>query len=353
MNRLKITTFFIVFTVSFILILPYPTHAYFTSSTTLSNLTIGFGDWTLPITSLVQLPQLITPTERVTNGTFQDGLNGWTTTGTVSTSNSVGKLGNTHSYGTHSIQQTITGKGTLFVSYAVNGNETPLLPIFSIAINNIPIVQSTQTDGETRTAIIPLTSDTNVVTISVHAQPLLVSAPIWAEISEITTAKLALGLHHTVQLTSNESNATPWYLLENINPQQYTLPFSLKLANEYGTLQYWSTDDLDNKEQPQSIAYIQEQVAPEIGDVSVETLVDNTRVISLPPSSSTCPTSYLTQPPDSPQTLSSLSPSFIPFIDGQQRAFLSQSTSANNTSLTLVATSCFQTPSPPKEILLL
>jgi hypothetical protein len=103
MNTLKITLFCTIFV--FFITIPPSIRAYFTSSATLSNLLIGFGDWTPPITTLTQLPQSITPTEHIINGTFEDGANGWTTIGTVRFSNHRAILGNAQLFGTHSISQ--------------------------------------------------------------------------------------------------------------------------------------------------------------------------------------------------------------------------------------------------------
>lgn len=345
MNSLKISLFCIVFV--FFITLPPSIHAYFTSSATLSNLFIGFGDWTPPTTTLTQLPQDIPTTERVINGTFEDGTHGWITTGTITTSSHRAILGNAQLFGTHSFSQTITGKGTVFITYTVMGNETPFLPVFSIMVNSTPMIQSMQIDNQVRTAVIPLTHEVNTITIVVESNPLLTTTPVWVEISEITTAKLAIGIQNTIRLTSDETYTTSWFELSHALPQQYVAPFSLSEHDEVGAFTFWSIDDFDNKEQLQRISYVQEKNIPEVGDVVGKTLEDAFHVITFSALSLTCPTSYFTQPAESPLPFSP-----IPYIDGKPRTFLPHNLHITNNTLSLVAKSCFQTLSQPKEILI-
>lgn len=340
MNIFNISRLFLVVSLATFL-LPTQTFAYFTSSSTLSHLSIGFGDWTPPTTTIVVLheDQPITPRELVTNGSFDDELNGWSTTGAVLATPRGAKLGNNQSFGTHTLQQTLQGKGFLHISYTIFGADQPLLPIFIISINDEPIIQSTQTNNEERTVVIPLTHESNTLTITLHSDPLLTSSPIWAEVSHITTSFLAVGAKDTVQLTSTEPNTTHWFAMQNSEAHQYAQPFTLTSALQ-GVLHYWGTDDVDNKENPQDIEYVREDNFPKEPFVEKESWSLNINSITLPQSSTTCPTSYIIQPSGTPLPLSP-----FPFIDGKKRAFFS-----NNTPFTLTSLSCFLTVSPSKEI---
>lgn len=326
---------------------PQPIHASFTSSATLSNLVIGFGDWTPPTTSLALLHDShpFTPIEYITNGSFEDGLNGWTTTGVVTSPNHTARLGNTQSFGKHTLQQTIQGKGSLAITYRVIGFEQPLLPVFTIAINNDPIIQSTQIDGEERTAIIPLTQDSSTITITLESHPLLTSTPVWAAISHVTTSKLTMGTQDLIQLNSSEPNSTTWFATKENESHQYANPFALADTTLRGLLRFWSVDDLENTESSQHIEYIREDIPPNSPAPDVETLLPALTMVSFPQSPTTCPISYSTQPTFTKLTGLPLPLSSLPFIDAKKRAFLT-----NHTPLTLIATSCFQTPSKPTEI---
>lgn len=342
MSSLKIRQFFFILLTMTTFLFPQQVHASFTSSSTLSNLVIGFGDWTPPTTSLTLLrgSQIFTPKELITNGSFEDGLNGWTTTGVVRSPHRTARLGNTQSFGKHTLQQTIQGKGSLAVTYRVIGFEQPLLPVFTIAINNDPIIQSTHIDGEERTVVIPLTQDSSTIAITLESHPLLTSTPVWAEISHVTTSKLTVGLQDLVQLTPSEPNSTTWFATKENELHQYTNPFAIADTTLRGLLRFWSVDDLNNAEASQQIAYIREDNLPSFPFPDVETLLPELAMVSFPQPPTTCPTSYSTQSAGSPLPLSSL-----PFIDAKRRAFIT-----NHTPLTLIATSCFQTSSKPMEI---
>lgn len=322
-------------------LLPTQTFAYFTSSATLSHLSIGFGDWTPPTTTIAVLHnnQPIIPRELVTNGAFDDQLNGWSITGTVLATARGAKLGNNQSFDTHSLEQTIQGKGFLHISYTIFGEDQPLLPVFTISINNEPILQSTQLNNQEQAVIIPLTHEANKLTISLHSDQLLNSTPIWAEVSRITTSFLAVGAKDTVQLTSTEPNTTHWFAVQKSEASQYTQPFTLISALQ-GILQYWGTDETDNKENPQDIEFFREESPPSKPLVEKEVWATNINSIALPQSPMPCLTSYTIQPSE---TSLPLSP--FPFIDGKQRAFFS-----NNTPFTLTSLSCFLSQSPSKEI---
>lgn len=327
---------------------PQQAHASFTSSSTLSNLTIGFGDWTPPITSLALLhnSQTLTPKELITNGSFEDGLSGWSTTGVVTSPNHTARLGNTQSFGKHTLQQTIQGKGSLAITYRVIGFDQPLLPVFTIAINNDPIIQSTHIDGEERTAIIPLTQDSSTITITLESHPLLTSTPVWAEVSHVTTSKLTMGTQDLIQLNSSEPNSTTWFATKENESHQYANPFALADTTLRGLLRFWSIDDLENTESSQHIEYIREDIPPNSPAPDIETLLPEHTMISFPQSPTTCPTSYSTQPTSTQPSGSPLPLSPLSFIDMKKRALIT-----NHIPLILIATSCFQTPSKPTEII--
>lgn len=343
MSNSKINQILFIFFAIITFLLPQQVQAAFTSSTTLSNLTIGFGDWTPPTTSLSILhnSQKLTPKELVTNGSFEDGLNGWITTGTVTSQNYTARLGNIQSFGKNSIQQTIQGKGSLAITYKIIGFDQPLLPVFTITINNDPIVQSTHIDGEERTVLIPLTQDSNTITITLESHPLLTTTPVWAEISHVTTLKLAIGTQDLVQLSPSEPNSTSWFALKENEPHQYANPFTLANTALRGLLRFWSADDLENIETSQHVEYIREEIPPSSPAPYVEKVLPEFTLLSFPQSPMTCPTSYYTQPTGSLLPLSTL-----PFIDAKKRTFIT-----NHTPLTLIATSCFQTSSKPVEII--
>lgn len=322
-----------VFTIIFVILFFHtpPAHATFSTSTTLSNLFIGYDDWTPPITTLSLLHNntSFTPTERVTNRSFADELQGWTTTGTVTTQHDTAVLGDQHAFGTHRIEQTLQGPGTLTLTYHIFGQHPqPLLPVFIITQNNVPRIRSFDTTGASHTAIIPLLHGVNTIAITLESHPLLSSQPLWVEVSHITTTTLAVGKNDELALQSSEQGEI-WYTLDSIT-QRYIQPFTP--SQHTGTLAYWSADTHKNKEIPLSSSYIKEtdlDVAPHATQEHWSPTLSSLKV----PERDACPTTYIDQ---NTKQAASFSP--LPFLDHYERAFTS------NTSL-FDASNCFQTTS--------
>jgi len=303
----------------------------FSTSTTLSNLSIGYDDWTPPITTLSLLRNNVsfTPTERVTNGSFTDELQGWTTTGTVATQQNTIVLGNQDEFGTHRIEQTLQGPGTLTLDYRIFGQHPqPLLPVFTITQNSASRIRSIDITGTSHTAVIPLEHGTNTIVITLESHPLLSSHPLWAEVSHITTTVFAVGKNDTLTLQSSEQGET-WYAFNN-TVQHYIQPFIP--SQREGVLTYWSIDSRNNKESPSTSLYIKE-IDLDIASHAIQEQWSPTLYSLKSPERDACPTTYTDQ-----HTKQRLSFSPLPFLDHYERAF------TNNTHL-LETSNCFQTTS--------
>ncbi len=254
-------------------------HAYFTTFER-TPVSLSLTDWTIPSTTVFyqNTQGLSIPVkEFVVNGLFEDGLQGWSTTGKVKQfkDHSI-QIGNSEDSGQeitiNTVSQTIPNKTkNLTFSYQVLTKETQSGfddPAFEVRINNIPMfaikAEDIPQNGEIKTtgwkqATIDLSSFTqSSLTITFSAGNTVDNLhQSWAMISQVTTTPLAINATSLLNLSIEDNQPSNSFIAydayNNTSSLSLNQPFSFSSPLENNLLRYWSKDATGNLESSQAL----------------------------------------------------------------------------------------------------
>ncbi|HKY74071.1 MAG TPA: hypothetical protein VJ246_02025 [Patescibacteria group bacterium] len=222
------------------------------------NNTLLFGTWTAPTTTLYLVGQNenIVIQEHVTNGDFANGLVGWLPKGTVSTAERMVTLTPTQTPA--SIAQVIPPNASaLTFEFRAIAPEQVLLedPIFRVLYNDIPLYETAQLspDWKRVTMRIPRENE-KISTLSFYTEADSRIAPksFQVELRNISTQTI-VGTEQTPFIYANNSPIDATTTVSTPTGITFTPLGITQFQTNAGIMKYWSEDQENNREEPQSV----------------------------------------------------------------------------------------------------
>lgn len=294
------------FAMMFILILAQPRicSAYFTTFTTLSGNTLGFGDWTPPKTTLtvIQNEKQRHVQELITNGNFVDGLQGWQAAGHAIVAEGITLLGDPQdsSPNISSISQVIPNTSpTLAFTYRLTGGDTQesLISVFTVSINGQPVYQTaTRTEnGVTIPINLSAFSDPSLnIQFALEQNPHIAETPHILELHSVTTTTIAINPSTQFSFSSEDKHATATYFhLANSAHIAFTRLFNLSPGPQDTTFAFWSEDLSQNIEEARHIPLLFRENLGELGAITTTREPNGEAVIAFAVPESACCTQMI------------------------------------------------------------